>query len=102
MNAIARTLVSLLPLAVLAAGCASPKMRSAAAFQTVMRRYGLPSPYEALKALTRGKSGMTRESLGAFIDGLALPADVKASLRNLTPASYTGLAAALAKRIPES
>ncbi len=38
--------------------------------QTVMRRYGLPNPYEQLKALTRGKTGMTRESLHAFIDGL--------------------------------
>ena len=37
--------------------------------QTVMRRYGLPEPYEQLKALTRGKTGMTRESLRAFIDG---------------------------------
>ena len=37
--------------------------------QTVMRRYGVPEPYEQLKALTRGKTGMTRESLHAFIDG---------------------------------
>ena len=45
--------------------------------QTVMRRYGVPNPYEQLKALTRGQSGITRESLHAFIDGLALPADAK-------------------------
>ena len=67
--------------------------------QTVMRRYGIDKPYEQLKALTRGKTGMTRESLHAFIDGLALPADAKARLKALTPATYIGLAAELAKRI---
>ncbi|MBK9114687.1 MAG: adenylosuccinate lyase [Betaproteobacteria bacterium] len=67
--------------------------------QTVMRRYGVANPYEQLKALTRGRTGMTRESLHAFIDGLALPADAKARLKALSPAAYTGLAAALAKRI---
>jgi adenylosuccinate lyase len=71
----------------------------AEAIQTVMRRYGLPNPYEQLKALTRGKSDMTRASLHAFIDGLALPADAKARLKALSPSSYTGLAAALAKRV---
>ena len=67
--------------------------------QTVMRRYGLPEPYEQLKALTRGQRGMTRESLHAFVDGLALPPDVKARLKALTPATYVGLAAALARRV---
>jgi adenylosuccinate lyase len=67
--------------------------------QTVMRRYGLPNPYEQLKALTRGKFGMTRETLHAFIDTLALPADAKARLMALTPPTYTGKAAELAKRI---
>jgi adenylosuccinate lyase len=67
--------------------------------QTVMRRYGLPEPYEQLKALTRGKSGMTREALHAFIAGLALPADAKARLLALTPATYTGKAAELARRV---
>jgi adenylosuccinate lyase len=67
--------------------------------QTVMRRYGIANPYEQLKALTRGKSGITRESLHAFIDGLALPADAKARLKALTPARYTGIAASLAQRI---
>ena len=42
--------------------------------QTVMRRYGVAEPYEQLKALTRGKSGMTRETLHAFIDGLRIAA----------------------------
>jgi adenylosuccinate lyase len=67
--------------------------------QTVMRRYGLPNPYEQLKALTRGRTGITRESLHAFIDGLALPADAKTRLKALTPASYTGLAQPLARRV---
>ncbi len=67
--------------------------------QTVMRRHGLPEPYEQLKALTRGQRGMTRESLHAFIDGLALPAEAKARLKALTPATYVGLAAALASRV---
>ena len=64
-----------------------------------MRRYGLPEPYEQLKVLTRGKSGISRESLHRFVEGLALPDDVKARLQSLSPATYTGLAAALAKRV---
>jgi adenylosuccinate lyase len=71
----------------------------AEAIQTVMRRHGLPNPYEQLKALTRGKSGMTRASLHAFIDGLALPAEAKARLKALSPSTYTGIAASLAKRV---
>ena len=71
----------------------------AEAIQTVMRRHGLPEPYEQLKALTRGKSGMTRDSLRAFIDALALPADAKQRLLALTPATYIGLAEPLAKRV---
>ena len=67
----------------------------AEAIQTVMRRYGLPNPYEQLKALTRGH-GMTRESIRAFIGQLELPADAKQRLLDLTPAGYTGLARDLA------
>ena len=67
--------------------------------QTVMRRYGVDNPYEQLKALTRGQTGMTRETLHAFIDGLQLPDDAKARLKALTPATYVGLAAELAKRV---
>jgi adenylosuccinate lyase len=69
----------------------------AEAVQTVMRRHGLPEPYEQLKALTRGNV-ITRDAISTFIDGLALPADDKARLRALTPAGYTGLAAVLARR----
>jgi adenylosuccinate lyase len=67
--------------------------------QTVMRRHGIENPYEQLKALTRGRTGMTRESLHAFIEGLAMPADAKARLLALTPSTYTGLAADLARRV---
>ena len=68
----------------------------AEAVQTVMRRHGLPSPYEQLKALTRGQ-GINAASMRAFIDGLDLPADAKQRLLDMTPATYTGLAARLAR-----
>ncbi|MEO8161591.1 MAG: adenylosuccinate lyase [Arenimonas sp.] len=64
--------------------------------QTVMRRYGLPNPYEQLKALTRGH-GIDAAAMRAFIDGLELPADAKARLEALTPAAYIGLAESLAR-----
>ena len=70
----------------------------AEAVQTVMRRHGLPNPYEQLKALTRGK-GITQEAMTGFIQGLALPEDVKQRLLAMTPGSYTGKAAELARRI---
>ena len=70
----------------------------AEAVQTVMRRYGLPEPYEQLKALTRGQ-GITRESMHTFISGLDLPVDAKQRLLALTPGSYIGLADKLAKAI---
>ena len=67
--------------------------------QTMMRRYSVPNSYERLKTLTRGVTGMTRESLHAFIDGLPIPTEAKARLKALTPASYIGRAADLAKRV---
>jgi adenylosuccinate lyase len=70
----------------------------AEAVQTVMRRYGLPEPYEQLKALTRGQ-GITRESMRTFIAALDLPAEARQRLLELTPATYTGLAATLAASI---
>jgi adenylosuccinate lyase len=70
----------------------------AEAVQTVMRRYGLPEPYEQLKALTRGQ-GITRDSMRGFITGLDLPADAKQRLLDLTPGGYIGLAEPLAKDI---
>ena len=70
----------------------------AEAVQTVMRRYGVPHPYEQLKALTRGKEGITAESMRAFISTLDIPADAKARLMDLTPSTYIGKAVELAKR----
>jgi adenylosuccinate lyase len=67
--------------------------------QTVMRRYGMDDPYQQLKALTRGRSGITRETLHAFIHTLPIPEGEKARLLAMTPSSYIGMAAALAKRI---
>ena len=67
--------------------------------QTVMRRHGVSDAYEKLKDLTRGKAGITRESLHAFIKTLAIPADAKTRLLKLTPATYVGKATALAKKI---
>ena len=69
--------------------------------QTVMRRYAIENPYEQLKALTRGKHGITRESLRAFIEHLAIPEEAKARLLALTPANYTGNAALQARSLPE-
>jgi adenylosuccinate lyase len=66
--------------------------------QTVMRRYGLPQPYEQLKNFTRGQE-MTRELMQGFIAGLAIPDADKARLLALTPGGYTGKAAVLARRV---
>ena len=65
------------------------------AVQTVMRRYGIPEPYEKLKALTRGQA-VTKDSLQAFITSLEIPEDAKRRLLELTPATYIGLARQLA------
>jgi adenylosuccinate lyase len=66
--------------------------------QTVMRRHGLPDPYQQLKDFTQGKP-ITRELMQGFIAGLAIPADDKARLLAMTPGSYTGKAAELATRL---
>jgi adenylosuccinate lyase len=67
--------------------------------QTVMRRYGAANPYERLKELTRGRA-ITREAMLAFIDTLSeVPAPERERLKAMTPASYTGAAAALAKNV---
>jgi len=67
--------------------------------QTVMRRYGVLNPYEQLKALTRGKTGIDHATLQQFIAQLAIPSAEKERLLQLSPSSYTGLAAYLAKNI---
>ncbi len=66
--------------------------------QTVMRRFGVPNPYEQLKELTRGK-GITPERLKEFIQGLAIPESAKQSLLEMTPASYMCKAIELAERL---
>lgn len=66
------------------------------AIQTAMRRHGLESPYEQLKALTQGRR-IRAEELREFVAGLPLPEELKHRLLAMTPASYTGLAAELAR-----
>jgi adenylosuccinate lyase len=68
------------------------QMVIAEAIQTILRREGYPEPYEALKALTRGKTAVSREDIHAFIDGLAVSDAVKMELKNISPANYTGRA----------
>ncbi len=68
--------------------------------QTVMRRYGVAGAYEQLKELTRGKEGITRESLEAFIRGLTgIPEEERQRLLAMTPSTYVGIAADLARKI---
>jgi adenylosuccinate lyase len=66
--------------------------------QTVMRRFGLPQPYEQLKKFTRG-AAMTKELMQGFIEGLEIPQAEKDRLLAMTPGSYTGKASELAKRV---
>ncbi|AMK75662.1 MULTISPECIES: adenylosuccinate lyase [Methylomonas] len=66
--------------------------------QTVMRRYGIEKPYEKLKELTRGQR-VTGDGMRAFVEKLEIPAAAKTELLALTPHSYTGYAADLAKKI---
>ena len=71
--------------------------------QTVMRRYNVEKPYEKLKALTRGQA-MTRDMMVDFVNGNeleAVPAADRARLAEMTPATYTGNAAAQAKQVKE-
>ena len=67
------------------------------AIQTLMRRYGLPNPYETLKELTRGRV-ISPQVIAEFVAGLPLPDPVKERLRRLTPQTYVGLAAELVDR----
>jgi adenylosuccinate lyase len=69
----------------------------AEAIQTVMRRHGIPEPYEKLKELTRGRR-VDQAALVAFVDGLDLPEEVKARLRSLRPETYLGNAASQARK----
>ncbi|MCR4303281.1 MAG: adenylosuccinate lyase [Gallionella sp.] len=71
----------------------------AEAIQTVMRRYGIANAYDRLKELTRGKEGINRASLQAFISSLDIPEAEKQRLLQLSPGAYTGMAAELARRV---
>ena len=66
--------------------------------QTVMRRYGIENPYEQLKELTRGKGGINKASLHTFVETLAIPAEAKQALLELTPENYIGKAVELTKK----
>jgi adenylosuccinate lyase len=67
----------------------------AEAVQTILRREAYPQPYEALKALTRGKGGINKESMHTFIDGLEVPDAIKSELKAVSPQNYTGIAFSL-------
>jgi len=67
--------------------------------QTVMRRYNIENAYDKLKELTRGQSGINQDSLRAFIETLPIPEAEKLRLLQLSPETYIGRAAELAKRI---
>ena len=63
----------------------------AEAIQTILRREKYPNPYEALKELTRGKTGINQQSIHEFIKGLKVSAAVKKELKRITPQNYTGI-----------
>ncbi|WP_288095490.1 adenylosuccinate lyase [Hydrotalea sp.] len=65
----------------------------AEAIQTILRRENYPNPYESLKELTRGKEGITKNTLHHFIDGLKISATLKKELKAITPHNYTGVSA---------
>jgi len=63
----------------------------AEAIQTVLRRENYPEPYEALKELTRGNTGINKQSMHSFIESLKIPATVKKELKKITPHTYRGV-----------
>lgn len=63
----------------------------AEAIQTILRRENYPDPYNALKNLTRGSGGITRESIQRFIDTLDVPDKIRQELKKITPENYTGI-----------
>ena len=63
----------------------------AEAIQTVLRRENYPKPYEALKALTRGKTSITKQDIHEFVDTLEVSDAVKTELKSITPQNYTGV-----------
>jgi adenylosuccinate lyase len=63
----------------------------AEAIQTILRREAYPNPYEALKGLTRTNEKITRKSIADFIETLEVSDDIKAELKQITPANFTGI-----------
>ena len=63
----------------------------AEAIQTILRREAYPSPYEALKGLTRTNSAITQSSIADFIDTLDVSDALKIELKQITPQNYTGI-----------
>ena len=63
----------------------------AEAIQTILRRENYPQPYEALKALTRGKAGITKQDIHEFVTNLKVSAKVKKELKEITPQNYVGI-----------
>ncbi|MCT4615794.1 MAG: adenylosuccinate lyase [Marinifilaceae bacterium] len=63
----------------------------AEAVQTILRREGYPNPYEALKALTRTNSHITKNSIAEFIDTLEIDSELKERLKQISPDNYTGI-----------
>lgn len=63
----------------------------AEAIQTILRREGYPNPYEALKGLTRTNEKINQQSIANFIDSLDVSNEIKAELKGITPANYTGI-----------
>ena len=64
---------------------------AAEAIQTILRREGYPNPYEALKGLTRTNEAITQTSIASFIDSLEVSNEIKTELKQITPATYTGI-----------
>ncbi len=63
----------------------------AEAIQTILRREGYPNPYEALKGLTRTNEKITQKTMADFIETLEVSSEIKAELKEITPANYTGV-----------
>ncbi|GER59187.1 adenylosuccinate lyase [Patiriisocius marinus] len=63
----------------------------AEALQTILRREAYPNPYEALKGLTRTNEAISKKSIADFIETLDISEELKAEMRVITPANYTGI-----------
>ena len=66
--------------------------------QTVMRKYGVPEPYEKLKALTRGQT-LSESAIRSLVDQLDIPDAAREEITQLTPSRYIGRARELAEQL---